>query len=191
MALGTGVIGAAAIGTVFLTAAATIANNNCEIEAAQNAVQDEFDDGPDFSCVPVGATLSGIFATGAGVTTAVMSGLTGNRWAKDELDEGYRLEPRRATRYIVGGLGLRVVGLGAIVGALALPYPDTGCLRQRASCRVLVSASLLSAGLAMRWTGLGMFTYGVRHRSSAPRLAVQPYVQPGLRSTTVGLSGRF
>ncbi|MEM9461450.1 MAG: hypothetical protein AAGF11_45220 [Myxococcota bacterium] len=164
--------------------------------------------GSSLDCWAYGLYLGSIGVAGGAVAATVLSALSGYRWAERDLRAGVQLSKKRSLGFILGGTGLRLAGLGLMLGGAVLAVsteecPDVvngldsaevdahmACYRRRA----FGGASIVAAGLSARWVGSGMITYGARHRGHTRRhrqVQVTPYVQPSATTTVAGLTGRF
>ena len=129
------------------------------------------------------------------MATTVLSAFSGYRWAERDLRAGIQLSKKRSLGFILGGTGLRLTGLGLVIGGALLAGTTYGCpevnngldsteVDAYMTCfrpRAFGGASMVAVGLSARWVGSGMITYGARHHGHTRRqrqVQVTPYVQP-------------
>lgn len=196
--LGAGVSAGAALGLTALAAKGRIEQERCR---SQPTTFDDF--GPASACDRTGAGMS-VFGVVAYTTAGmILAGYAGDALAQRDALDGRVRALRDARGFIGGGVALRLAGLVVMFGALGVSSPDA-CgfsfggtqaeIDTRMRCyarRTWGRASMVAAGLTLRWAGAGMITYGARHSAQARAQALRPFVQPGGRGALVGLNGRF
>jgi hypothetical protein len=176
LSLGAGVAGAGTVGWIFFATSRQIANR-------EDVAESEFG-GPWFPSWVVHGPPIAVF----GLSAEVLAALAGDAWGIHHHAEGTTLSRRSARGYVAGGVVLRLVGLGLLVGtpfvvnrASACPFDDpafVACMRGN----YYGAAALGSAGAVLRWTGAGMLMFGLRHGRNR-----RATLSPGV----LGVSGRF
>ncbi|MCA9708433.1 MAG: hypothetical protein KDK70_21465 [Myxococcales bacterium] len=190
--LAAGITGSVSIGLLFGTAQRGVVVERCSI-------QNVFGIFP--NCPFTGLWTAALGSVGYGLAAAVLAAYGGNGLARRDAIDGRFMSRRRANGFMMGGIGLRVLGAGLLLGSLGLPRPrecgpvsDDAEIESYLGCYARRSygvASMLSAGLAMRWVGGGLITYGARHKAQPPPVSVTPFVRPGRNAALIGIDGRF